>query len=180
MTVLVLGGAASGKSALAEQICRRQTPPGGSRHYLATMENDGTPECLERIARHQAQRASKGFQSWETPLTGCFDSLPLKEGDAVLLECLTNLTANEMFSSGAFAPGAVSRVLEGVWKLERRCAALVAVTGDVFGDAFLYGGGTQSYLQALGEVSRRLAGDFDVVVETVCGIPCLLKGEKCW
>lgn len=58
MTVtLVIGAAASGKSAYAESLCLGHDGP---RVYLATMEPFGE-EGARRIARHRALREGKGF-----------------------------------------------------------------------------------------------------------------------
>ena len=60
MTVtLVIGAAASGKSAYAESLCLGHDGP---RVYLATMEPFGE-EGARRIARHRALREGKGRRS---------------------------------------------------------------------------------------------------------------------
>ena len=85
MTALIFGGAASGKSAYAEElICR--LPRRGPLVYLASM--DPLSGGGERIRRHRALRAGKGFVTVERPrgLAGC----PLPAGSAVLLEDLDN------------------------------------------------------------------------------------------
>ena len=62
MTVtLVIGAAASGKSAYAESLCLGHDGP---RVYLATMELFGE-EGARRIARHRALREGKGFSTLE-------------------------------------------------------------------------------------------------------------------
>lgn len=62
MTVtLVIGAAASGKSAYAESLCLGHDGP---RVYLATMEPFGE-EGARRIARHRALREGKGFSTLE-------------------------------------------------------------------------------------------------------------------
>ncbi len=62
MTVtLVIGAAASGKSAYAESLCLGHEGP---RVYLATMEPFGE-EGARCIARHRALREGKGFSTLE-------------------------------------------------------------------------------------------------------------------
>ena len=62
MTVtLVIGSAASGKSAYAESLCLGHDGP---RVYLATME-PFEEEGARRIARHRALREGKGFSTLE-------------------------------------------------------------------------------------------------------------------
>ena len=53
---------------------------------------------------------------------------------AALLECLSNLAANELYSpAGAGGEqAALAAVVDGVESLRRQCEALVVVTGEVF------------------------------------------------
>ena len=57
MLTLVIGGAASGKSAYAEHLAVQS---GGPRYYLATMQV-WDAECAARVAKHRAMRAQKQF-----------------------------------------------------------------------------------------------------------------------
>ena len=111
MFTLVIGGAASGKSEYAEELILAS--PLRPRIYIATMEPFGA-EGQARIARHRELRRGKGFQTVEryTGIAG----LKLPAGGAVLLECLGNLAANELYSpAGAgTAEGAASAVADGV------------------------------------------------------------------
>lgn len=167
MFTLVIGGAASGKSEYAEGHVL--TLP-GPRLYIATMEPwDG--ECLARIARHQAARAHRRFDTLE-----CYRDLPSAEvapGSNVLLECMGNLVANELYSpQGAGA----DRAIRGVEHLLARCGHLTVVTNEVFSGGAAYEGDTLFYLQELARVNRALARRADRVVELVCGLPNVLKG----
>ena len=65
MVLLVLGGAASGKSQYAED--RVLQFPGENRVYVATMECFDE-ESRQRIQRHRNMRAGKGFQTVECPV----------------------------------------------------------------------------------------------------------------
>lgn len=168
MFTLVIGGSASGKSEYAERLV--QSLP-GARYYIATMRPwDG--ECLARIAKHQAARAGRGFVSVEryTALSG----LDLPEGCNALLECLSNLTANELYLPEG---GGEAAVLSGVEHLRRRCGNLTVVTNEVFSGGAEYQGDTLNYLRALAQVNRALAQRADLVVEVVCGLPQVWKGR---
>ena len=171
MTVLVLGGAASGKSELAEEIAVKL---GGPRVYVATMEPYGD-EGVRRVARHRALRAAKGFCTVE-----CYRGLEhasFPAGGTALLECVTNLLANEMFSPHGAGSGAESAILRGIEGLKERMDNVVVVTGDVFRDGTVYTEGTAAYLLSLAAVNGKIAASFDVVIEAVCGLPVRLKGE---
>ena len=171
MLSLIIGGAGSGKSALAESLCCALDGP---RLYLATMEPfDG--ECRARIARHRSQRAGKGFRTLERYADLAGAAVPA--GASVLLEDLGNLTANELYRPDG---GGEAAVLAGVLALRGRCAHLTAVTNEVFSGGAAYAGDTLRYLGALARVNRRLAAEADTVVEVVCGLPNLLKGALPW
>ena len=173
MITLVIGGAASGKSEYAEELILAS--PLRPRIYIATMEPFGA-EGQARIARHRELRRGKGFQTVEryTGIAG----LKLPAGGAVLLECLGNLAANELYSpAGAgTAEGAASAVADGVDALLAQCGELVAVGNEVCSGGRDYAGDTERYLRTLAEIHRRLARRADRVCEVVCGIPVWHKG----
>ena len=174
MRILLTGGSAGGKSTFAESIAEKL---GGRLWYIAAMKPYGE-ESERKIARHRAMRAKKGFSTVEryTDVAG----LSLPERGTVLLECLCNLTANEMFDPEGAGDDTVNAVLRGVESLERQCDNLIVVTNDVGSDGGGYSELTMRYVDALGEINRILAARFDAVYELVCGIPLPLKGELPW
>lgn len=168
MLTLVVGGAASGKSEWAENLVLALS---GQRVYVATMEPyDG--ECLVRIDKHRRQRAGKGFLTLERFRD--LERLEIPDGANVLLECMSNLLANELYSPQG---GGKAAVLRGVERLCACSAHLTIVTNEVFSGGKNYGGDTLRYLRELGEVNRTLAAWADRVVEVVCGCPNVLKGR---
>ena len=174
MKVLIVGGSASGKSEWAERTAVRLGE--GPRIYVATMR-PWDEECLARIARHRQQRAGRGFATEEryTSLSG----LRLPQGSTALIECLSNLTANEMFDpDGAGEEGCVRAVVEGIESIAAQCAHTVVVSNEVFCDGAQYDPGTRKYLLALARINRELARRFDVVAEAVYGCVILHKGEE--
>ncbi len=92
MVTLIIGGAASGKSAYAEELAMQS--PGVPRLYVATMLAQDA-ESRARVKRHRALRRGKGFFTVECPLA--LEKLVVPTGAAVLLECLSNLLANECY-----------------------------------------------------------------------------------
>ncbi len=111
MIHLVTGGSGSGKSEYGEGLIL--DIPDGERFYIATMESSGR-EAERRIARHRKLREGKGFFTIERPrdLGGLI--LPGEGRKNVLLECVSNLAANEMFGGGACGPGGSCRI-SGAW-----------------------------------------------------------------
>ena len=94
MITLVIGGSGSGKSDYAETILDKYH---NRKIYLATMKiND--KEMLAKGERHKERRVGKHFETVELA-TDVIKILPMvgEEKCAVLLECISNLVANEMF-----------------------------------------------------------------------------------
>ena len=168
MLSLIIGGAGSGKSAFAEGLAKRLPGPGV---YLATMAAKD-PESLRRIARHRAQRRDLGFATLEKAL--CLTDTELPEGANVLLEDLSNLLANEMFSAEG---GGLDAARRGLAALAERCGNLTVVSNEIFSGGADYEGETLRYMKNLALLNRELAERADLVVEVVCGLPNVLKGE---
>ena len=168
MFTLVIGGSTSGKSEFAEQLTLSLDGP---RLYIATMEPFGE-EAHARIARHRTARRERGFETIENYVN--LSSLEIPEGANALLEDLGNLAANEIFRPD----GNIGRVVPGIEHLLTRCRHLTVVTNEVFSGGKDYEGETLRYLRELAQINRTLAARADRVVEVVCGLPNLLKGES--
>lgn len=171
MFAMIIGGSASGKSALAERWAASLPLP---RIYLATMQVLDE-ESRARVLRHRAMRAGKGFETIEAPTALWNTDLPA--GATVLLEDLSNLLANEMFSPEG---GGSEAALHGVQSLLARCDNLILVTNEVFSGGTDYAGETEDYLAELAWLNRALAAEADTVAEVVCGLPNILKGALSW
>lgn len=208
MITLITGGSGSGKSAYAEKyICYVSNEKGyKEKYYIATMQVFDD-EGQRKIDRHRRLRAGKGFITIEQPrdIKKAVEKLQsencLKTGRSALLECMSNLVANEMFSpvdaSGMQAAEAekealddpenmkdydtaqISRVSKKVLKevsiLSENVAELVIVTNNVFEDGVCYDESTMNYIKAMGIVNRGLAAMAERVVEVVAGIPVTVK-----
>ena len=174
MKIIIAGGAACGKSAHAERILCKHTP-GGPRLYMATMQPVGDAGQA-RIARHRKLRAGKGFETAEQYI-GLAHFTAAKHYDGILLECITNLLANELFSPEGARQNAVSAILEGINRLEKQCSTLVIVTGEIFSDGETYPPETMQYIKMLGDINRALFDAADAAAESVCGILIPYKGE---
>ncbi len=172
MLILLTGGSACGKSSYGETLAVQGPKP---LYYVAAME-PYDEECLQKIARHRALRANKGFETIER-YTGV-DALKLPQaGGTVLLECLCNLTANEMYIQPDAPVDPVQKVVAGVENLMGQTDTLIVITNDVGSDDEAYSEQTRAYIRALGEINARVAAMADRVYELVAGIPICLKGE---
>lgn len=187
MMELVTGGSGSGKSAYAESvICGKhrllcETTENAPLYYIADMIPYGR-ETEKKIKAHRKMRAGKGFVTleWYVDLPGKLsapDSPELK-GSCVLLECVSNLTANEMYEpDGAQNTGGDTpeSVIKGVRMLKDQCAHLVVVTNDVFRESVTDSEEMTAYKDNLGMINRALAKMADQVTEVVFGVPVCIK-----
>ena len=170
MFALYLGGSGSGKSELAEALA--VSCPAARRYYIATMDASDE-ESERRIARHRRLRAGKGFTTIEFPVH--LEDVTLPEPGTALLECLSNLLANEIYSPEGRGEDSVEVILDGIEAVARQASDLIVVSNDVFEDGAEYAGETERYRRMLGKLHRRLAAQADLVIEAVQGIPVVLR-----
>lgn len=189
---MVYGGSASGKSSYAESFAM-SLQGDGRMLYIATMypykwgKAELDPETMQRIERHRAMRADKGFDTVE-----CYrhvEHIVTKRQDVLLLECMSNLLANEMYlEPDADAGSGMSKTMSPVSKkivqalidLSTRVQDVVIVTNDVFSDGgnLTYDESTREYVKNLAQINCALAREAATVTEVVCGIPVKIKGDK--
>ena len=177
MLTVITGGSGSDKSAYAEEyICKRAGE--NKKYYIATMK-PGDKETDARITRHRNMRAGKGFETIEQPvdIEGILAGHDISSEDYGLLECMSNLVANEMFNDGkVYDESFVSKkILDGIKKLTEKFKHLVIVTNNIFEDGVEYDEYSYGYINALGRINRELAGMADEVTEVVVGIPVKVK-----
>ena len=131
------------------------------------------------MERHREMRMGKGFMTIERTVSvkDALDEIEDPSSSAVLLECMSNLAANEMFRENgqAAVSEVVAAITEDIRTLKDRLAHLVIVSNNVFEDGIRYDDGTMDYLRALGEVNVKLAELADEVIEVVVGIPLTIK-----
>ena len=179
MLILVTGGSASGKSEYAEQCITMLHKEKNTLLYLATMQPYGE-EGAARVEKHRKHRAQRHFDTVEGYQN--LQEAPVPEHSDILLECMSNLAANEMFRE-EISPERIpvhiaeceTRILDGVVHLLNACDNLVIVTNEVFSDTLSYDEFTLAYIQLLGHINAALAQIADEVVEVVYGIPVIHK-----
>lgn len=163
---LVVGGARSGKSALAERMVRAA---GGSPVYIATAEA-WDEEMAERIARHREDRGD-GWTTIEAPrdLAGALAGVR----GPVLIDCATLWLTNVMLAGADVAA-------EGTALL----AALAAHPGPVVVVSNEVGWGivpenalARAFRDEQGRLNQRLAAASDLVAGVMAGLPMVLKGQ---
>ena len=177
-TTLVIGGSGSGKSEFAEDYLLAHSR--SQRIYVATMQ-PFDEECIRRIEKHRKMRAKKQFLTIE-----CYTHLEEMDVSAqiycqkgktydILLECISNLLANEMYAEGGRKDGAKDAIVSGIRRLQEQSGRLVVVSNDVFSDGMDYDDSTTCYMEQLGLLNRELAALSDEVVEVVAGCPIFYK-----
>lgn len=181
MLVLITGGSGSGKSAYAEDYITKLSK-NCRKYYVATMQVYDA-EGQEKVCKHQKMREGKGFLTIEQP-TDIQDAANKMEKAATieniaLLECMSNLVANEMFKEGQIRDWELVKenIIGGIEKLSKNVTDLVIVTNNVFEDGINYDETTTNYIRAMGCINQELAKMADKVIEVVVGIPIIVKGK---
>ncbi|ENV93311.1 hypothetical protein F937_02710 [Acinetobacter calcoaceticus ANC 3680] len=172
MLQLILGGARSGKSRLAEQTAISMQL---AVTYVATAQALD-PEMQNRIAHHQNQRPAH-WSLVEEPL---FLARTLQKIDRpnqiILVDCLTLWLTNLL-------------LLEDQNVQELECEQLVHILPKLESEIILVSNETGLGVVPLGEISRRFVDEAgrlhqvlgqiaDKVMFCVAGFPMILKGEK--
>jgi adenosylcobinamide kinase/adenosylcobinamide-phosphate guanylyltransferase len=171
---LVLGGARSGKSRHARELCAG----GGAVVVIATARDVGDPEFRERIQRHRRDRP-EGWRTLEEPLALPEAVVGLDPGSVALVDCVTlwlaNLVWEERLRSRAVRE---ERVLGRVAALAAAAAGreVVLVSNEVGGGIVPDNAAAREFRDIQGLANQRLAAAADRVVLVAAGLPLLLKG----
>lgn len=195
MLYVVTGGSGSGKSVYAEQLAvtifKRKRDENKSRsvemprlYYIATM-HPADEECLNRIKRHREMRKDKGFITIERSVG--LEQINAGKQDIVLIECMSNLLANEMYladgrirRNGQYAEAEEqlkNAVFYPMKRLAENAGCVIVVTNEVFSEGKHYDEETERYCRLLGTINSWLGKLADGLVEVVCAIPLYRKGE---
>ncbi len=170
MIIIITGGSGSGKSAYAEEraLMYKELP----LYYLATMRIYDK-EGEEKVQRHRKLREGNGFITIEQPINIAEAVGNIEKDAVVLLECMSNLIANEMFKEKQITESkqVVEDVMQGIRILSEKAKVLIIVTNNVFEDGIHYDHTTRQYMKTLGLVNREMVSMADEVIEVVVGIP---------
>lgn len=166
--ILVLGGAASGKSAYAEGLFDGWT---GRRVYIATSQAFDA-EMEAKIAAHIARRGG-AWHTIEAPFEAASALDGLTDGDACLLDCATLWLSNHLLQERSLE-AEEARLLDSL----RRSAVPVVVVSNEVGQGIVpeHALGRQ-FREAQGRLNIALAKQAETVVQVVAGLPRALKGE---
>ena len=165
---LVLGGAASGKSALAEKLAE------GSRHrpvYVATAEC-GDAEMREKIRRHRERRGSRWTTIEETAALAAVISRR-RPDEVMLIECLTMWVMNLM-TAGAKVETEAEKLMAAIEICP--CPAIL-VSGETGMGIVPENKLARRFNAALGALNQMAASRADLALLAVAGLPVTLKGK---
>ena len=183
---LIVGGARSGKSALAERLARES---GKHVVYVATARA-GDAEMAVRIAHHRERRPPE-WQTIEEELALAQVLRPASApGRVVLVDCLTLWLTNLMFSSAGHARDDVGEValpprLHGerdallALLAEPPAGEIILVSNEVGMGIVPLGAVSRSFVDEAGRLNQAVAALCDRVLLVAAGLPLALKGPPC-
>ena len=166
LTILVTGGARSGKSSFAE---KRTTQLGSSLMYIATSEIIDS-EMEKRVAEHQARRGSE-WQTLHAPLK-LTEALSETDGKGpCLVDCLTIWLNNLIFHN----EDTIVATKELIKVLEQRSDPVVLVTNEVGSGIVPENALARRFRDEAGRMNQIISQVADEVYLSVSGIPLQIK-----
>lgn len=169
-SILVLGGARSGKSRFAEGFAR---DTGLDRFYLAT-GRAWDDEMRARIAAHKADRADDGWTTHEEPLdlVGALKTID-DPGRVILVDCLTLWVTNLMMEEGrdVDAAGAALAAI-----LEELQSTVIFVSNEVGLGIVPENKMARAFRDHAGRLHQAIAAEAAEVYFVAAGLPLKMKG----
>ena len=178
--ILVLGGAASGKSQMALDLARGKTPSadagkGVSPRFAFVATGQALDhEMKVRIERHQATRSS----DWETAevstdLADWFMNNS-KNYHVVVLDCLTLWLSN--LQGRGFSDLAITNATEDLLHAIRAARSRVVIVSNELGLGLVPATkAVRAFRDLAGRVNQQVAAEADEVYLAVSGLPLRLK-----
>lgn len=175
MITLVLGGARSGKSELAERLAARLPPP---VTYVATMlvnVDDDDPDVVERVRAHKARRPAE----WSTVEVGddLAEVLRTSPGTILLDSLGTWLAAHDDHAHDDDHDHASEDVLAVCRALQERPGDTVVVSEEVGLGVHPSSPAGRKFRDDLGALNQAVAAVADEVLLVVAGRPLRLDAS---
>jgi adenosylcobinamide kinase/adenosylcobinamide-phosphate guanylyltransferase len=171
MRELILGGARSGKSALAEQRARES---GLGVIYIATAEARDA-EMHQRISHHRARRPDH-WHCIEEPLQlAATLQRHAAQNRCLLVDCLTLWLSNLLAAGDEVFEREHGALLTAIGQLPGR---LIFVSNEVGLGIVPMGELTRRFCDESGRLHQAVAASCDRVTFVTAGLPMTLKGER--
>ncbi len=184
--ILVTGGARSGKSSFAEQLCLARN---NATAYIAT-SIPFDEEMKERVRKHQETRPTSWttYETYQKVYTKIADIAANHE--TVILDCVTLMVNNLMFEENIdydhmtpkqadsleiYIKNEVEKLIEEIRKTQ---LYFVIVTNEIGMSPVATNKLTRIYIDIIGRVNQLIAKAADEVYFLVSGMPMQLKGVK--
>ncbi len=165
---LIVGGAASGKSRLAETLAENH---GSTKVYLASA-HICDDEMAKKVDLHKKRRRS-GWQTIEAPLE-IAQKLSDVRGDVVLFDCATLWLTNHMLSDSSDLSVEQAALLSAL----RTCTPPVIVVSNEVGEGIVPDNAlARRFREAHGRLNIELAMAANLVIKVNVGLPQVLKGD---
>lgn len=164
----IVGGAASGKSRLAERLAENH---GTAKVYLASA-HIYDEEMAAKVDLHKKRRTT-GWKTIEAPLNVAHE-LGKVAGDVVLFDCATLWLSNHMLNETSDLKEEQERLLSALGA----CTLPVIVVSNEVGEGIVPDNAlARRFREAQGRLNIELAAAADLVIKVSVGIPQVLKGE---
>ena len=172
MFQLILGGARSGKSRLAEQTAKET---GLSVIYIATAQALDT-EMQQRITHHQQQRPAH-WHVFEEPIYLADRLLQFDQANQlILVDCLTLWLSNLLLAEdSALQQQQIQQLLNVLPQLKSK---IILVSNETGLGVVPMGELSRRFVDEAGRLHQNLGQLANKVVFCVAGFPMILKDEK--
>lgn len=164
---LVLGGAASGKSAFAENLVLQS---GKAPVYIATAQVFDD-EMAEKVARHRDMRGT-GWTTIEEPLDLGPALAAITPHQTVLIDCATLWLTNVILGDHN-----VDEHTDALLSAIATCEGPIVIVSNEVGQGIVPDNAlSRKFRNAQGALNQRIASEAGLVVAVMAGLPLVLKG----
>lgn len=184
--IFITGGARSGKSSFAEKYAQSlMDDENGVLHYIATAKIIDE-EMNSRIKIHQQDRIKSkvNWKTWEVPNDIHQLAFKFTSKDIVLLDCLTILLTNELFSSeldkeatesSVYHKDVYSKIIKGLLLLSSKVQTLIVVSNEVLLNPLQRSSLVQDYAKLIGHLHQDLVNHATKAYLVEMGLPIDMK-----
>lgn len=183
----ITGGVRSGKSRFAEQTAIKWAGAyGGNLHYLAC-GRVFDEEMAKRVTRHQQDRETSPipWRTWEFSTDIERIATGINQDSVVLLDCLTTLVDNELFTHESFTPEKpfeqeflqtiFTKIIDAIEVIRKQASCLIIVSNEVIQDLIFHDEFLKVYGGILGTLHQEIVKRADAAYMVEWGVPVIKK-----